>query len=85
MTDTTFAPFSNGSEYRAWRSRNCDTCAKDYVEGNQDSLCPMEEAISLASITDGKIPRDMAARVGFLEGPYERLRDRCREYQQENA
>lgn len=53
-----FALFPNGTSFMFWRERNCDRCVKDYDEQKHTggmSNCDLENAISLASATDGTI------------------------------
>lgn len=70
---STFRPFSNGSEYRYWKERNCETCTKDFDEQTGKSRCELEEAIAFAAFGDGTIPRAIADRIGVVEKPYAHL------------
>lgn len=59
-------PFSNGSEYRYWRSNNCDKCTKDVVvtpEGAYITRCDIEGALSMGAII-GTIPKELHNRMG---------------------
>lgn len=61
--------FSNAFEFILWRENNCDECAMDCPvddNGNYgDTLCKVEEAISLASVNDGKITKEQADIAGL--------------------
>lgn len=75
-----FRPFSNGSEYIDWLAGNCDLCTKGYDHEAQVTRCDLEEALSLACVDDGKVPRAVAERIGIADRPYPCLVGRCREY-----
>ncbi len=62
-------PFSNGSEYRAWRSWNCDVCKKDY-DGSKlhNLLCPTEEAVAYAYVANGEISDKAYKFIGLDKG-----------------
>ena len=62
-------PFSNGSEYRAWRSKNCDVCKKDYDSSKlHNLLCSAEESVAYAYVSDGEINEPTAKFIGIKEG-----------------
>ncbi len=75
-------PFSNGTEFGFWYERNCQRCA-NFVHWEDplysDKHCDIEEAIALASVTDGEIDEAIAARAGVDN---DKLTDRCKEYRQ---
>lgn len=53
-----FALFPNGTSYMIWNDRNCDQCVKRYDEKKHKggrSECDIENAIALASGTDGTL------------------------------
>ena len=59
-------PFSNGSEYRFWLSKNCEQCKKNVeVHGDEYTAhCEIEEALAIAAVTDGHIAQDIYKRMG---------------------
>jgi len=66
-----FAPFSNGFEHEMWIGRNCARGKKGCRNYNPDAStsrdgCPMEVAISIAAIDDGKIKAKHGLRCGIL-------------------
>lgn len=66
MSDTDrVVPFSNGSEYMRWTSMNCDRCTRGYDDEKNEAHCPIEDALSHASVFDDTIPIDLARRGGF--------------------
>lgn len=73
MKPDQFSPFSNGSEYRYWKERNCERCTKDYDSKTGKSHCPLEEAIAQAAAGDGTIPRAIADRIGVVAESYAHL------------
>lgn len=53
-----FRVFPNGTSFMMWNERNCDRCVKRYDESkhrNGRSECDIENAIALASATDGTL------------------------------
>lgn len=60
--------FPNGSSYMMWRDRNCDRCRKDFDTATMktwiNTLCPIEQAISLSSVLDGKIEEASRPEIG---------------------
>lgn len=70
----TFQPFSNGFEHMMWLDRNCarGKGCRNYNPKASTSRngCPMEVAISLASVSDGQIKAKHGLRCGILDaGP----------------
>ena len=69
-------PFSNGTEFMAWRDVNCETCVKDCPKDDSgnflDPLCDIETALALASVTDGMVCEDIAKRANlpWYEGAF---------------
>ena len=62
-------PFSCGSQYGDWRSRNCDRCLKSYdnqVQAPTDGMgpCDIDNAIGLAYIGSGRVSSEIASRMG---------------------
>ena len=58
MSRTSFAVFPNGTSYMIWLERNCDRCVKRYDQdkhSNGQSECDIENAIAMASATDGTL------------------------------
>ncbi len=62
-----FTPFSNGHEHRMWIARNCEGC-RNYRPNASSSRdgCPMEVAISIAAIDDGRMKAKHGLRCGIL-------------------
>jgi hypothetical protein len=58
--------FSSGHEYRSWLFSNCSKCNKNVkiINDNYISLCDIEEALALASVSDGLIPQHIFDRMG---------------------
>ena len=57
--------FSSGSQHYDWRAINCDRCAKAPPDGGiKVNTCEMEYCIAWACVTDGKVSKDIAARMG---------------------
>lgn len=66
-----YRPFSNGTEHMWWLESNCcrgeKGCRKYRPEATSSRHgCPIEVAVALASMTDGKIPARIALRGGWL-------------------
>ena len=56
-----FAVFPNGTSHMVWCERNCDVCVKRYDEEKHSkgrSECDIENAIAIASATDGTLLHD---------------------------
>lgn len=53
-------PFDNGTQFMAWRHRNCVRCAKQW---NNGYFCEIEMALDEAYITDGEITAEIAKRM----------------------
>lgn len=76
MSDGRVSPFSNGTEFSQWVETNCDRCTRAYDEDAEIYLCPIQEALDMASLDDGTVDADVARRMGFGGGLHVR---RCRE------
>jgi len=61
-----FRPFSNGIEFEAWTSANCDSCALRYDEATRRFRCDIEDALTVAYVGDGHIDRALFDRMGRL-------------------
>ncbi len=66
-------PFSNGSEYRAWRDKNCSVCKKKYDYTNPDGSpynpeCFAEEEIARACVSSGEINEPTYRFIGLDKG-----------------
>lgn len=58
MSVPSFNVFPNGTSFMCWNERNCDRCVKRYDEDKHPkgrSECDIENAIALASATDGSL------------------------------
>lgn len=60
-----YRPFSNGSQYCDWDSRNCCNCIK-YSTTDPDK-CEIQNALSEACFGDGTVTEDIAKRMGYME------------------
>ena len=58
-------PFATGSQYGAWKGRNCHRCAK-YNEDKYDGACEIDGALGLAYIGHGHVAADIAERMGCV-------------------
>lgn len=66
-------PFNNGSEYRAWRAKNCAKCIKDYdwkkLPGSGINIkCRAETHLAMAYVSNGEIHEEDAKYIGLKEG-----------------
>ena len=66
MSENKFHPFSSGSQAGDWEIRNCMKCRK-YYEGGEPITCEILAVISEAYITDGALPMEFKARMGYTE------------------
>jgi hypothetical protein len=57
-----YRPFSNGSEAADWRHGNCDQCK--FHEAEEAPVCPGDEALTLAAISDGTISEEACDFIG---------------------
>ena len=62
MPDERARPFSNGSEYVDWLSRNCYRCSLE-------TGCPMRRGLQAAYYGDGRLPLELAHRIGVDAPP----------------
>lgn len=60
-------PFSTGSQFADWCSRNCDRCVKYEPEG-APAACEIDHALLAAQCGDGSVTQDIAERLGYVEG-----------------
>lgn len=61
-------PFSNGTEFEMWNSRNCDECNISTSYRNSGKfICHIDEALIVAYFDDGKIDKNIADKIGFDE------------------
>ena len=54
--------FGNGFEYDNWHARNCERCAKGYIEPEGPYQCDIEEAVDVAEVSPA-----LAERMGYYE------------------
>lgn len=62
--------FSKGTQFMDWQGSNCCRCKKSvevWGTPNDWPTCQIEEAILFASIDDGSVTEEMAARAGYNE------------------
>lgn len=61
-------PFSTGSQYNEWTSRNCGSCKKAFdqkpVEGFR---CDWEKALCVAFLHNGQVSEEVAKAIGYLD------------------
>lgn len=62
-------PFHSGTDFEIWEARNCAVCKKawqnneeQYPDGN--GPCELDNALTVAYITDGQITEDQYKRLG---------------------
>jgi hypothetical protein len=55
--------FANGFEYDCWQEANCDGCI--LYDPDEPPTCDLDAAIGEAMFTDGKVPAEIAARMGW--------------------
>src|SRR5688572_20665748 len=75
-TTPRFALFPNGTSYMIWTGRNCDRCVKRYDESKHakgTSECDIENAIALASATDGTLLHGGCAPMNKADAIAKRL------------
>jgi hypothetical protein len=70
--EKTARPFSCGSQYGDWRSRNCDRCAKGYDNqepqpANGIGPCEIDNAVSMAYLDRGTVTPTIAKRMGYTD------------------
>ncbi len=65
-------PFSCGSQFGDWSASNCGSCKKAAAPdvGYDDMPCEIEKALAWAYLTDGRIPLEIADRMGHGSGRY---------------
>ena len=75
MSNNRFSLFPNGTSFMCWMDANCDRCWKGVVSNKTGkSRCAIENAIALASGTDGSLmhgggtPPEKAAKVAARLG-----------------
>lgn len=57
-------PFSFGSQYSDWSSKNCANCIKGAKEPDFVINCDIEQELLLASFEDGYVTEDVFKRMG---------------------
>jgi hypothetical protein len=73
-------PFSNGSEFDWWQSRNCDRCKKyDFDPETYTTTCPIAEAIADMAATIAPLTQEMAIRMGYLDKSGKEVGNDCTE------
>jgi hypothetical protein len=71
-----FALFPNGTSFMMWLDRNCDQCVKCYDENKHKggrSDCDIENAIALASATDGTLLHGGYTPMNKAKGQQQRV------------
>ena len=63
--EVNYQPFSNGSEFDTWHSRNCAQCAK--YEFDNEPTCPGDEGLTTAMLDDGTISEEVADFIGTTD------------------
>jgi len=64
MSDDRISPFSNGSDFADWTASNCEQCIASSPTTFDDNSCPLEHALGVAYLTDGKSSRHAAVLIG---------------------
>lgn len=61
-SDRKYRPFSNGTEFDIWHSRNCQQCQLCSIEDSP--TCPGDEGLTLALFDDGEISAEICDFIG---------------------
>lgn len=66
QNDGRVSPFSCGSQWVDWQNSNCCQCSRvDWTDPNDPKTeCNLFDALSYASVDDGRISPELAARLG---------------------
>lgn len=67
MTNKKYKPFSTGTQYADWTSRNCDTCKKGFNEKKSEYRCDYEFKLALAYVGNGYVSKEIAHVIGYLD------------------
>ena len=72
-------PFSNGTEFDWWTSRNCDKCCRysNVSTKRNNAKCKLAFDLDYACATDGMINLNTANKIGY-DGTY--LNDKCKDF-----
>lgn len=65
--DKKHRPFSTGSQYADWSSRNCGSCKKGYVSVRNEFRCDWERELCVALVGDGQVTEEVACAIGYLD------------------
>jgi hypothetical protein len=65
--DKKHRPFSTGSQFADWTSRNCDSCKKGYDKKRSKFKCDYEFALGFSYVGDGMITEEIARAIGYLD------------------
>lgn len=60
--DIRYIPFSNGSEFDNWHSRNCQQCQHCRIEDSP--TCPGDQGLILALFDEGEITTEVCDFIG---------------------
>lgn len=60
-------PFSCGSQYADWTSRNCGSCKKGFDDRYFKFKCDYEFALGFSFMGDGTISEEVARAIGYLD------------------
>lgn len=76
-SDVGIRPFHSGSEFYYWESSNCSKCSKSFANMQKQNTsgegpCDLDNALTVACVGTGKIPMDIALRLGYAEDKIER-------------
>lgn len=83
-----YALFPNGTSHMIWRDRNCDRCFKRFDEEKHKrgrSDCDIENAIALASATDGTLLHSGCTPLNKADAIAKRLNWHGRSYLQHDC
>ena len=62
-----YRPFSTGSQWVEWSSRNCGSCKKGFDMKRGKFRCDHHLALALAYCTDGQVTENVAKAIGYLD------------------
>ena len=80
IDDEKVSPFHCGSQFKDFKFNNCTECSKGYTD--EKFNCDLEYALDYASMTDGKVDKEIAERLGYFDNPVNALVWRCREFEE---
>lgn len=62
-----YKPFAKFEFYKEWTARNCDSCKKGFDNKRRQFGCKGERMLCVAMIGNGKVTKEVAKAIGFLD------------------